>query len=134
MLVLLLEVLHAVDHAAAHRQPLPLLPPASLNYACACLLPLIFLRRPPRRRAPCLLHPAPKAGAESYALCAPVLRLMCERLWPASVMPAPAFSRSPFCATSRAGACLVPCAPHALKISTEFGGTTGALSLSSQKV
>lgn len=134
MLVLLLEALHAVDHAAAHRQPLPLLPPASLNYACACLLPLIFLRRAPRRRAPRLLHPAPGAGAESSALCAPVLRLMCERLWPASVMPAPAYSRSSFCATSRAGACLVECASHALKFSTESGDTTGALSLCAQKI
>ena len=49
VLVLVLEALHLCDQVAARRQTLPLLPPASLNYACACLLPLLFLRRPPRR-------------------------------------------------------------------------------------
>lgn len=52
VLVLLLEALHLCDQVAARRQTLPLLPPASLNYACACLLPLLFLRRPPRRCGP----------------------------------------------------------------------------------
>lgn len=52
VLVLVLEALHLCDQVAARRQTLPLLPPASLNYACNCLLPLLFLRRPPRRCAP----------------------------------------------------------------------------------
>jgi hypothetical protein len=54
VLVLVLEALHVSDRLAARGQPLPLLPPppASLNYACACLLPLVFLRRPPRRCRP----------------------------------------------------------------------------------
>ncbi len=62
VLVLVLEALHVSDRLAARGQPLPLLPPppASLNYACACLLPLVFLRRPPRR---CRPHP-PQDGRD----------------------------------------------------------------------